>query len=89
MSERLQVKEMVMQMHEKNLVLMNILRDIAENEASCHFKSGVTEAEIVRCLTDKAVRRKEILGEIRHLLRQEEEARQRSQNGSEKPKVLR
>lgn len=89
MSERLQVKEMVIQMHEKNLVLMNILRDIAENEASCHFTSGVTEEEIVRRLTDKAVRRKEILGEIRHLLRQEEQARQRSQNGSEKPKVCR
>lgn len=82
MSERLQVKEMVMQMHEKNLVLMNILRDIAENEASCHSTSDVTEEEIVRCLTDKAVRRKEILGEIRHLLCQEEEARLRSQNGA-------
>ncbi|MGE8106627.1 hypothetical protein ACQKP1_23340 [Allorhizobium sp. NPDC080224] len=79
MSERLNVKEMVMQMHEKNLVLMNILRDIAENEASCHFTSGATEEEIVRCLTDKAIRRKEILAEIRHLLRQKDEARQNQQ----------
>lgn len=89
MSERLQVKEMVMQMHEKNLVLMNILRDIAENEASCHFTSGVTEEEIVRRLKDKAVRRKEILGEILHLLGQEEAALRKPENGSGRLKVLR
>lgn len=89
MSERLQVKEMVIQMHEKNLVLMNILRDIAENETSCHFTSDVTEEEIVRRLKDKAVRRKEILGEILHLLRHEDAARRKSANGSGKLKVLR
>lgn len=89
MSERLQVKEMVLQMHEKNLVLMNILRDIAENETSCNLAPGTTEEEIVRCLTDKAVRRKEILSEILHLLRQEDAARRKPANGSEKLKVLR
>ena len=89
MSERLQMKEMVIQMHEKNLVLMNILRDIAENEASCHFTSDVTEEEIVRRLKDKAVRRKEILGEILHLLRQEEAVRRKPENGSGTLKVLR
>lgn len=89
MSERLQVKELVMQMHEKNLVLMNILRDIAENETSCNLAAGMTEEEIVRYLTDKAVRRKEILGEILHLLRQEDAARRKPSNGSEKIKVLR
>ncbi|MBU0834697.1 MAG: hypothetical protein KKH33_20235 [Alphaproteobacteria bacterium] len=89
MSERLQMKEMVIQMHEKNLVLMNILRDIAENEASCHFTSDVTEEEMVRRLKDKAVRRKQILGEILHLLRQEEAVRRKPENGSGVLKVLR
>jgi hypothetical protein len=37
MSQRVKVKEMVMQMHEKNLVLMNILRDIAESETFRHL----------------------------------------------------
>lgn len=89
MSERLQMTEMVMQMHEKNLVLMNILRDIAENESSCHFTSDMTEEGIVRRLTDKAVRRKEILGEILYFLSQEDAARRKSANGSGKLKVLR
>jgi hypothetical protein len=31
MSPGLKVKEMVMQMRERNLVVMNILRDVAEN----------------------------------------------------------
>ncbi|MDR6819970.1 hypothetical protein J2X76_005167 [Neorhizobium sp. 2083] len=71
MSQRLKVKEMVMQMHEKNLVLMNILRDIAENEMG-DFAPGTTEAEIARCLADRAARRTEILGEIRYVLHQED-----------------
>ncbi len=71
MSQRLKVKEMVMQMHEKNLVLMNILRDIAENETSGDFASGATEAEFARCLVDRVARRAEILGEIRRVLHQE------------------
>lgn len=78
MSQRLKVKEMVMLMHEKNLVLMNILRDIAENETLGDFAFGATEAEIDRRLGDRAVRRAEILGEIRHILRQEDLA-QRAQ----------
>ena len=71
MSQRLKVKEMVMQMHEKNLVLMNILRDIAENETFENFAPGATEAEIARSLTDRAARHAEILGEIRHVLDRE------------------
>lgn len=86
MSERLNVKEMVVQMHEKNLVIMNILRDIAENETSCNFVPGASEEEIVRLVTDKAVRRKEILGEIFHILRQEDAARRTLASGSEMPK---
>jgi hypothetical protein len=70
MSQRLKVKEMVMQLHEKNLVLMNILRDIAENETLGNFAPGATEAEIARSLADRAARRAEILGEIRHVLHQ-------------------
>jgi hypothetical protein len=75
MTQRLKVKDMVMQMHEKNLVLVNILRDIAENETSGHVAPGATEEEIIRRLTDKAVRRTEILGEISHFLLQEDAVR--------------
>ncbi|ANL31980.1 hypothetical protein AMC90_PD00955 (plasmid) [Rhizobium phaseoli] len=60
MSQRLKVKEMVMQMHEKNLVLMNILRDIAENETLGDFAPGAT----ARCLADRATRRAKIFGEF-------------------------
>ncbi|THV12341.1 hypothetical protein [Rhizobium rhizophilum] len=83
MTQRLKVKEMVIQMHEKNLVLVNILRDIAENETSCHVPSGATMEEIVRCLADKAVRRTEILGEIRHVLLQEDAVRREPGRASE------
>lgn len=75
MSQRLKVKEMVTQMHEKNLVLLNILRDIVENETSCHVVAEATDGEIARRLTDKALRRAEILGEIHHVLRREDMAR--------------
>ncbi|QEE43225.1 hypothetical protein FVA81_00795 (plasmid) [Rhizobium sp. WL3] len=82
MTQRLKVKEMVIQMHEKNLVLVNILRDIAENETSCHVAPGATVEEIVRCLADKAVRRTEILGEIRHVLLQEDAVRREPKRAS-------
>ncbi|MDR6100012.1 hypothetical protein QE369_000190 [Agrobacterium larrymoorei] len=75
MSQRFNVKEMVTQMHEKNLVLMNILRDIVENETSNHFAADATDGDLSRRLVDKASRRAEILGEIRHLLLQEDLAR--------------
>jgi hypothetical protein len=75
MSQRLEVKEMIMQMHEKNGVLTNILRDIAENEMSRYVATDATEEEILRGLADKVQRRKEILGEIRHLLLQEDAVR--------------
>jgi hypothetical protein len=71
MSQRSRVTDMVMHMHEKNLVLINILRDIAENEVSRPFAVGVSEEEILRGLADKAARRKEILGEILHVLQED------------------
>lgn len=77
MSQRLKMTEMVMQMHEKNLVLMNILRDIVENEVTCDDSANATEEEIAVRLVDKAVRRAEILGEIRYVLLQEDIERRR------------
>lgn len=74
MSQRLKVKEMVMQMHERNLVLMNILRDIAENETSGHIAADATDEQIARHCAEKALRRKEILGEISYILHQEDMA---------------
>lgn len=75
MSQRLKVKEMVMQMHERNLVLMNILRDIAENETSDHIAAAATDEQVARHCAEKAFRRKEILGEISYILHQEDIAR--------------
>jgi hypothetical protein len=75
MSQRLKVKEMVMQMHERNLVLMNILRDIAENEISGHIAADATDEQIARHCAEKAFRRREILGEISYILHQEDLAR--------------
>lgn len=77
MSQSSKVKEMVMQLHEKNLVLMNILRDIVENETSDQFSADTTPEEIARLLADKAVRQAEILGEIRCVLHQEDIVRRR------------
>jgi hypothetical protein len=71
MANRVKVKDMVMEMHEKNLVLMNIIRDIAENEQSVgRFPAATTHDEICRVLTDKAKRRNELLGEIEYFLYQ-------------------
>jgi hypothetical protein len=76
MSQRVKVQAMVMQMHEKNLVLTNLIRDIAENEQSgSRFPPTATEAEIFRVLEDKAKRRNELLGEIEHFLYQHDIAR--------------
>lgn len=72
MSQRLKVKEIVMQMHEKNLMLMNILRDIAENETLRQFAPDATDEEIARYATDQSARRAEIIAEIRHVLIQED-----------------
>jgi hypothetical protein len=72
MANRVKVKDMVFEMHEKNLVLMNILRDIVENEHSTDmFASNCSDADIFRMLNDKAVRRNEIVGEIEHFLYRE------------------
>lgn len=75
MSQRVQVKDMVMQLHEKNLVLMNIIRDIAENERCGKFSAHSTDEEICRVLNDKSKRRNELLGEIEHFLYQHDMAK--------------
>ena len=75
MSKRVKVQEMVMQMHEKNLVLVNILRDIVENETSYHLNGNEEDEVLYRVLADKAARRREILGEIFNFLRKEDMAR--------------
>jgi hypothetical protein len=74
MSQRLKVQNMVMQMHEKNLVLMNILRDIVENETTCDLSSGRTREDFMRTFVDRAVRRNEIVAEIEDFLRREDRA---------------
>jgi hypothetical protein len=76
MSQRSKVQEMVMQMHEKNIVLVNILRDIVENET--HFDLSLDEddeEEFGRKLNDRVMRRAEILAEIRHFLKFEDLAK--------------
>ena len=75
MSKRVKVQTMVMEMHEKNLVLVNILRDILENETLYHLSGDEEDEELYRALADKSARRKEILGEIFNFLRKEDMAR--------------
>lgn len=74
MSQRLKVQEMVMQMHEKNLVLTNMLRDILENETADIFSRTATEEEFCRALNDKAARRLELVAEIEDFLCREDAA---------------
>jgi hypothetical protein len=71
MSQRLKVQEMVMQMHEKNIVLVNILRDVVENETDCDMCMDDDDEEFWRKLNDRAVRRAEIVAEIKHFLQRE------------------
>jgi len=66
------VQEMVMQMHEKNLVLMNILRDIVENETLDIVSATSTEEAFCRALNDRAARRLELIAEIEDFLRRED-----------------
>ena len=68
MSQRLKVQQMVMQMHENNLVLRNILRDIVENEVSFDLSMDDDDEDFCRKLNDQAVRRAEIVAEIQHVL---------------------
>ena len=75
MANRLKVKAMVMEMHEKNVVLTNLIRDIAENERLGTLSANSSEEEICRVLNDKAQRRKELLAEIEHFLCQHDVAR--------------
>jgi hypothetical protein len=83
MGNRVKVKDMVMEMHEKNLVLMNLIRDIAENEQSgARFSAATTNDEICRILTDKAKRRNELLGEIEYFLYQNDADRRVGHNSS-------
>ena len=60
-----------MQMHEKNIVLVNILRDIVENESDCDMIMDDDDEEFWRKLKDRAVRRAEIVAEIEHFLQRE------------------
>jgi len=71
MSQRLKVQEMIMQMHEKNIVLVNILRDIVENETDCDICLDDDDEEFWRKLNDRASRRAEIVAEIKHFLQRE------------------
>jgi hypothetical protein len=72
MAHRVKVKDMVFEMHEKNLVLLNILRDIVENERSTDmFASNCSDTDLFRMLNDKTVRRNELVGEIEHFLYRE------------------
>jgi hypothetical protein len=76
MSQRLKVQEMVVRMHEKNLVMVNLSRDIMENEtASSSLASTATEEEFCRALNDKAARRLELVAEIEDFLCREDAAR--------------
>ena len=64
-----------MQMHEKNIVLVNILRDIVENEDEFDLAMDEGDAEFLRKLNDRVMRRAEILAEIRHFLKCEDLAK--------------
>ena len=74
MANRVKVRDMVFELHEKNLVLMNIIRDIVENERSTDVLSLYnTDDEINRMYGDKVARRKEIVSEIEHFLLREKQ----------------
>ena len=64
-----------MQMHEKNIVLVNILRDIVENEDEFDLAMDEGDTEFLRKLNDRVMRRAEILAEIRHFLKCEDLAK--------------
>lgn len=65
-----------MQMHEKNLVLTNLLRDILENETSGSiFASSSTDEEFCGSLNDRAARRLELVAEIEDFLYREDAPR--------------
>ena len=74
MANRVKVRDMVFELHEKNLVLMNIIRYIVENERSTDVLSLYnTDDEINRMYGDKVARRKEIVSEIEHFLLREKQ----------------
>lgn len=75
MANRVKVRNMVMEMYEKNLVLANILRDIVENETVDIVSTSSTEEEFCRALNDKAARRLELVAEIEDFLKREDAAR--------------
>jgi hypothetical protein len=68
MSQRLKVQEMITQMREKNVVLVNILRDIVENQTHCDLGMNEEDDDFLRKLSDRAVRYAEIIAEIQHFL---------------------
>lgn len=71
MSQHFKIKELVEQMHEKNIVLVNILRDIAENEVRCDLAFVGDDDDFSRTQKDCSIRRREILAEIVHFLQSE------------------
>jgi hypothetical protein len=72
MSQRVKIQDMVMQMHEKNQVITNLLRDIVENETVDIVSTTFTEEEFCRALNDKAARRLELVAEAEDFLRRED-----------------
>lgn len=65
-------EEKLLLLKEKNLVMLNLLRDVMENEVSIHIlPDGSGDAAIERAVHDRASRKKEILGEIEDLLYRE------------------
>lgn len=72
MQFRMRAEDKLLRLKEKNLVMLNLLRDVAENEDSINvLPEGADDSTIERAVRDRANRRKEILGEIEDLLYRE------------------
>ena len=57
---------------EKNQVMLNLLRDVMENEISVSILPAVVGDDVVeRAMRDRSSRRREITGEIEYLLYRE------------------
>lgn len=65
-------KDKIILLEEKNLVLINILRDILENEASIYcVRLSASDGEVEQAVANRASRRNEILYEIQDFLYRE------------------
>lgn len=71
MSRRDQFEYLVLTLQEKNLIMVNILRDLIENEEFPKLSTEDSDADFARIFMDKAVRRNEILAEIKDFLTRE------------------